>query len=60
MILRKMGVLQMTKTGQFLNARPGDYIWSLQTSSGVCVGMYGLTYSLSCSKAMSNEEGFAV
>ena len=26
--------------------RPGDCICSLQSSSGVCVGTYGLTYSL--------------
>ena len=25
---------------------PGDCIWSLQSSSGVCVGMHGLMYSL--------------
>ena len=27
-----------------VGCQPGDCIWSLQSSSGVCVGMYGLTY----------------
>ena len=26
--------------------QPGDCVWSLYCSSGVCVGMYGLAYSL--------------
>ena len=26
--------------------QPGDCIWSPQFSSGVCVGIYGITYSL--------------
>ena len=29
-----------------MGCQPGDCIWSLHSSSGVCVGMYGLTYSL--------------
>ena len=30
-----------------VGCQPGDFcIWSLQSSSGVCVGIYGLTYSL--------------
>ena len=29
-----------------VGCQPGDCIWSLQSSSGVCVGMFGLTYSL--------------
>ena len=26
-----------------VGCQPGDCIWSLQSSTGVCVGMYGLT-----------------
>ena len=29
-----------------VGCQPGDCIWPLQSSSGVCVGMYGLIYSL--------------
>ena len=29
-----------------VGCQPGDCIWSLQFSSGVCMGMYGLTYPL--------------
>ena len=29
-----------------VGCQPGDCIWSLQSSSGVSVGIYGLTYSL--------------
>ena len=29
-----------------VGCQPGDCIWSLQSSSGVCVGIYWLTYSL--------------
>ena len=29
-----------------VGSQPGDSARSLQSSSGVCVGMYGLTYSL--------------
>ena len=29
-----------------VGCQPGDCIWSLESSSGVCVGIYGLTYSL--------------
>ena len=32
-----------------VGCQPGDCIWSLQSSSGVCVGMYGLTYGLTYS-----------
>ena len=28
-----------------VGCQPGACIWSLQYSSGVCLGMYGLTYS---------------
>ena len=31
---------------QKVGCQPGDCIWSLYSSSGVCVGMYGLTHSL--------------
>ena len=27
-----------------VDCQPGDCMWSLFSSSGVCVGMYGLTY----------------
>ena len=33
-------------------SQPGDCMWSLYSSSGVCVGMYGLTYSLYHSKGL--------
>ena len=29
-----------------VGCQTGDCIWSLYSSSGVCVGIYGLTYSL--------------
>ena len=29
-----------------MSCQPGDCIWSLQFSSEVCVGIYGITYSL--------------
>ena len=29
-----------------VDCQPGDCIWSLQSSSWICVGIYGLTYSL--------------
>ena len=29
-----------------MGCQPGACIWSLQSSSGICVGMYRLTYSL--------------
>ena len=29
-----------------VGCQPGDCAWSLYSSSGVCVDMYGLTYSL--------------
>ena len=29
-----------------VGCQPGDSIWLLQSSSWVCVGIYGLTYSL--------------
>ena len=29
-----------------VSCQPGDCVWSLESSSGVCVAMYGLTYSL--------------
>ena len=32
------------QTTHIVGCRPGDCIWSLYSSSGVCVGMYGLTY----------------
>ena len=33
---------QVTHT---VGGQPGDCIWSLQSSSGICVGLYGLIYS---------------
>ena len=41
--------LQITRSdirSHIVGCQPGDCIWSLQCSSGVCVGTYGLTYSL--------------
>ena len=34
------------QTTQKVGCQPGDCIWLLQCSPGVCVGIYGLTYSL--------------
>ena len=35
-----------------VGCQPGDYIWSLESSSGLCVGMYELTYSLCHSRGV--------
>ena len=39
-----------------VGCQPGDCIWSLQSSSGVCVGMHGLTYSLYLPEGFSRED----
>ena len=39
-----------------VGCQPGDCTWSLQSSSGVCVGMYGLTYSLYHPRADTHQE----
>ena len=40
--ITRSGIRPHIKVG----CQPGDCIWSLQFSSGVCVGIYGITYSL--------------
>ena len=37
---------------------PVDCIWSVQSSTGVCVGMYGLTYSLYHPQGWMDERCF--
>ena len=40
-----------------VGCQPGDFcIWSLQSSSRVCVGIYGLTYSLYHPRGLIYEE----
>ena len=40
-----------------VGCQPGDCIWLLRSSSGVCTGMYGLTYSLYYPREVTKREG---
>ena len=43
-----------------VGCQPGDCIWSLESSSGVCVGKYGLTHSLYHPQRRGKDDGLKI